>query len=353
MDRFVLALDDTPTPRYGPMVQGAGGHHTPCPGPAGGPFVFGHVGVVLGLLATHPVWGVVARPLLARLSVRRKDLVSIDPPHRPVFATKLEWAAGLVRWAKGWLGLLGKPIGGVADGADAKAPLLKPLAAMGVVVVRRLRTDAALRGVPVARPGRPGRPRKDGANRIELAKRAGQRRGGRTETFSLDGKEVTKRYQTFEATWRPAGGAIRVVLVEETTGWVAFFCTDPDASVADVLGLVADRFRLETAFRDIKEVVGAGQQQVRHVWASVGSFHLCLWTFTRTEAWAWDRDEAGLVNHRRASPWDDPDRRPRHADKRRAARREFLAEEINAALPEGGDRAEIRDLAERLLDLAA
>ena len=76
-----LALDDTPTERYGPKVQGAGVHHNPTPGPAGGPFVYGHVWVVLGLLARHPAWGVVALPLLARLYVRRKDLPEIGRAH--------------------------------------------------------------------------------------------------------------------------------------------------------------------------------------------------------------------------------------------------------------------------------
>ena len=42
-------------------------------------------------------------------------------------------------------------------------------------------------------------------------------------------------------------------------------------------------------FRDLKDIVGAGQQQVRRVRASVEAFHVCLWTFTMTEAWAWGR----------------------------------------------------------------
>src|SRR6516165_5625771 len=71
--RLVLALDDTPTERYGPHVQGAGVHHNPTPGPAGSPYVYGHVFVVLGLLVNHKAWGVVALPLLARLYVRKKD----------------------------------------------------------------------------------------------------------------------------------------------------------------------------------------------------------------------------------------------------------------------------------------
>jgi DDE superfamily endonuclease len=351
--RLTLAIDDTPTERYGPHVQGAGVHHNPTPGPAGGPFVYGHVWVVLGLLAAHPLWGTIALPLLARLYVRKKDLPGIAPWHRPPFATKLELAVELIRWALTWLDHWGKPFWAVADGAYAKAAFLKPLRALGVTVVSRLRKDAALRSVPgPRRPGQRGRPRVYGGHKVELAKRAGQRRGWRAGLFDLYGKPTRKRYKTFLATWRPAGGVIRVVLVDEPSGWRAYFCTDPAASVADILGAVADRFSLETAFRDCKEVVGAGQQQVRFVWASVGSLHLCLWAFTLTEAWAWGRAPEALVD-RSASPWDDPSRRPSHADKRRAWRRELLGEEIRAALRAGAKDAEITATAERLLNLAA
>jgi hypothetical protein len=351
--RLTLALDDTPTPRYGPLVQGAGVHHNPTPGPAGSAFVYGHVWVVLGLLARHPAWGTVALPLLARLYVRAKDLGRIAPGRRPPFRTKLELAVELVRWAAAWLGRWGGPLWLVADGAYAKADLLKPLKGMGVTVVSRLRKDAALFSVPgPRRPGQRGRRRVYGERRVELAKRAGQRRGWQRGTFHLYGKATVKRYKTFPATWRPAGGVIRVVLVDEPRGWRAYFCTDPQATVADILGAVADRFSLETAFRDCKEVVGAGQQQVRSVAANVGAFHLCLWTFTMTEARAWGEPSV-LLADRSASPWDDPARRPSHADKRRAWRRELLAQEIHAALQPGRSAEELAAAADLLLNLAA
>jgi hypothetical protein len=351
--RLTFALDDTPTKRYGPQVQGAGVHHNPAPGPAGGPFVYGHVWVVLAALAQHPAWGVVALPLLARLYVRAKDLAGIDPWHRPLFRTKLELAVELIRQAVTNVRHWGKPLWVVTDGAYAKAAFLKPMAALGVTVVSRLRKDAALCTVPAERrPGQRGRPRVYGEHRLDLAKRAGQRRGWATGTFDLYGEPTVKRYKTFVATWRPAGGAIRVVLVDEPTGWRAYFCTDVSASVADVLESVADRFALETAFRDCKEIVGAGQQQVRFLWASVGAFHICLWTFTMTEAWAWGRPSDELTD-RSASPWDDPQRRPSHADKRRAWRRELLRQEIHAVLRAGPSSEEIRATAERLLALAA
>ncbi len=352
--RLTFALDDTPTERYGRHVEGAGVHHNPTPGPAGGPFVYGHVWVVLGLLAVHPAWGIVALPLLARLYVREKNLAGIAPSHRPPFRTKLELAVELVRWAVSWLGFLGKPVWVVADGAYAKAPFLKPMRALAVTVVSRLRKDSALWTLPGPRaPHRRGPNRIYGEQRIDLAKRGGQRRGWATGTFELYGKPTEKKYKTFVATWRPAGGAIRVVLVDEPKGWVAFFCTDPGATVADILGLVADRFSLEITFRDLKEVVGAGQQQVRFVRASVGAFHVCLWTFTMTEAWAWNRSGDALVAHRSASPWDDKSRRPSHADKRRAWRRELLGNEIRAVLRPGATEQELQVVAERMLNLAA
>src|SRR5262249_33497705 len=197
----------------------------------------------------------------------------------------LELAIELLRWTKPWLGLLGLPIWVVADGAYAKKEFLKPAADLGMTVVSRLRKDAALRTLPGPRPaGKRGRPRTYGEDKIDLAKRGGQRRGWSSDTFDLYGEKVVKKYKTFLATWRPAGGVIRVVLVDEPTGWRAYFCTDPSASVADILGMVADRFSLEITFRECKQIVGAGQQQVRFVWASIGAVHVWLWTFTMTEA---------------------------------------------------------------------
>ena len=351
--RLTLALDDTPMRRYGPQVQGAGVHHDPTPGPAGSAYVHGHVFVVLGLLATHKAWGTVALPLLARLYVRKMDLPAIDPKHRPAFRTKLELAVELLGWARRWLGLLKLPIWVVADGAHAKKEVLKPAKSPGMTVVSRLRKDAALRTLPGPKPpGRRGPAPTYGPDAIDLAKRAGQRRGWSSDVFDLYGGKAVKKYKTFLATWRPAGGAIRVVLVEEPTGWRAYFCTDTAASVADILGTVADRFSLGITFRDPKEIVGAGQQQVRFLWANIGAFHICLRTFTMTEAWAWDRKGEELVD-RSASPWDGPSRRPSHADKRRAWRRALLGEEIQAVLQPGVTEVEIRATVDRLLSLAA
>ncbi len=63
-------------------------------------------------------------------------------------------------------------------------------------------------------------------------------------------RRETKRYKTFVAMWRPVGGAIRLVLVNEPSGRVTFFCTEVSAIVAEILSTVADPFSLGIAFRD-------------------------------------------------------------------------------------------------------
>src|SRR5262245_47756945 len=56
------------------------------------------------------------------------------------------------------------------------------------------------------------------AGPVGLAKWAGQTRGWRRLWVELYGEQAEKEYEMFVATWRPAGGAIRVVLVKERDG---------------------------------------------------------------------------------------------------------------------------------------
>lgn len=66
-DRWLFALDDTPTKRYGPHIEGAGIHHNPTPGPADQTFLYGHVWVTVAWVIRHPSWGVLGLPLRALL----------------------------------------------------------------------------------------------------------------------------------------------------------------------------------------------------------------------------------------------------------------------------------------------
>jgi hypothetical protein len=352
---LLFAVDDSPTKRYGPYVQGAGVHHNPTPGPTDQQFLYGHVWVTLAWVVTHPLWGILGLPLLARLYVRQKDVPRVPPRQGWSFHTKLELAAALVRWAAGWVRFTGRAVRAVADGFYAKRPFLKAAAAAGVTVISRLRRDAGLRTLPVPPRGgrrRRGRPAVYGSGRLSLAKRAGQKRGWQVVRARQYGEVRAKRIKTFLATWRPAGGRIRVVLVREDHGWLALFSTDPTMAVEEILSIAADRFSIEQDFHDLKEVEGLGQQQVRDIWANVGAFHVSAWVHTLIELWAWAQPKEALCD-RAASPWDDPDRRPSHADRRKALQRRCLRQEFLHRTAGQPLAPEIEEFVERVIHQAA
>jgi hypothetical protein len=331
--RVLLVIDDSPTKRYGPKVEGADVHHNPTPGPADQPYLYGHIWVTISLALRHPQWGPLALPLRAMLYVRQKTMPTIPQRRRwQRFATKLQLAARLVEWIVPPLKKAGKTVWIVIDGGYTKRPFLRRVLKLShVVIVGRLRKDAALRDLPPKlkkgqRPCR-GRPRKYGKNKLSLAKRAGQTGGWQTVDCTVYGKAVTKTYKTFLATYGPVGGVIRVVLVKEDHGWIAFFCTDPNASVQEILETFADRATIEQDFHDVKEVWGSGQQQVRNIWTNLAVYNLNLWMHTLVELWSWDRSHEELCD-RSDSPWDDAQRRPSHANRRKALRKQIMRNEL-------------------------
>ena len=351
--RLLLAVDDTPTKRYGPHVQGAGIHHNPAPGPADQKFLYGHIWVTISLVLRHPLWQTIGLPLWGLLYVRATDIAKIPKKHGWEFHTKLELAIQALRPLVELAIAAGKAVWAVADGAYAKHSFLRPLRRMGVTVVSRLRKDAALYTVPASpKTKRRGRPRKYGAKRMHLKRRAAQPAGWEQVECSVYGKLVTKTIKTFLATWRPAGGVIRVVIVQEDHGCQFFFCTDPNATPGEIIEAFGDRAAIEQDYHDVKEVWGAGQQQVRNIWTNVAVFNLNLWVHTLVEGWAWNKS-ANEICDRSDSPWDNPDRRPSHADRRKALRRQTLQTEYLSLSATHRLSSKIRDLYERLLKLAA
>jgi hypothetical protein len=150
------------------------------------------------------------------------------------------------------------------------------------------------------------------------------------------GREEVRSVKSFLATWRPAGGVIRVVILREADGsWRAFLCTDAEASVEAIVQASLDRWAVEQTFHDVKEVEGAEQVQLRRVWSNVGAWNLNLWVHTLVELWGWSRPVEEL-SARTDRPRDDPERRPSHADRRKALQREMIEEEfqrISVPLP--------------------
>ena len=143
-------------------------------------------------------------------------------------------------------------------------------------MVSRLPSNAALHDLPPkCKPGASrgrGRPRIYGENAISLAKRAGQTRGWAViHVRKPSGETETKRIKTFLATWRPAGGVIRVVLVKEEDGsWRALLCTDPAADITAIVEEALERWSIEQSFHDLKEVERISEVQLRRYDANLG-----------------------------------------------------------------------------------
>jgi hypothetical protein len=84
---WTIAIDDSPTKRFGPRVEAANIHHNPTPGPGDGQWLYGHNWVCLAMLFDHPMFGTLAIPLLSRLYVRQVDTreaeraISVGIPH--------------------------------------------------------------------------------------------------------------------------------------------------------------------------------------------------------------------------------------------------------------------------------
>src|SRR3974377_743973 len=116
---LVFAIDDSPTKRYGPHVEGAGKHHNPTPGPAGSQFLYGHVWVCLARLVRHSLWGAIALPILSHLYIRAKDVGWMAAYYGWQFHTKLELAAAQIEWLVQQLGAHRPPILVGSDGGCA------------------------------------------------------------------------------------------------------------------------------------------------------------------------------------------------------------------------------------------
>ncbi len=91
---------------------------------------------------------------------------------------------------------------------------------------------------------------------------------------------------------------------------------------------------------------------VRNIWTNVAVYQLNLWMHALVELWAWNRTHEELCD-RTDSPWDDPDRRPSHADRRKALRQQIMNNELSTIKANWRLPRKILDLTQRLMAQAA
>jgi len=150
----------------------------------------------------------------------------------------------------------------VGDGHYACEPMVTGLAARDLVLVSKLRRDAAL-WVPWTEPptGRPGRPRK-------YAGRFDRSRIGELPLIELP-DEGPHLYHA-QLYYKPFRKLLRVVFVldadadpAEETQPTTLFSTDPDMAPERIYRIYRDRFQIEFNFRDAKQHLGLAACQAR------------------------------------------------------------------------------------------
>jgi hypothetical protein len=85
---LLTGIDDSPTKRHGPKVEGAAIHHNPTPGPADQKYLYGHIWVTLSLALRHPLGDLRHRRTRFRLTRRNADCLNVNrfrflPLHLP------------------------------------------------------------------------------------------------------------------------------------------------------------------------------------------------------------------------------------------------------------------------------
>ena len=350
-----LVLDDTPTKRYGPKVEGAGYHHNPTPGKTDAKLCYGHSWVVATLVMTHPLFGEVSFPIGAELYLRQKEIDKLKAKYGRQFKTKMTIAVEMIERLVPEFKGFEKRIHVIVDGGYANESVLSPLDKLtNVVVITRFRRDVALFEIPLQSVVRGrGRPRKYG-KQIDVKSLVASLDGWEEIECRQYGRWVTKRVKSFIATSRiTRGKPIKVVIVkEDEKTWLPLISTDVEVSALDILESYAVRFGIEEMFKDLKEVWGWGKQELRLLESNEGAATMNMLLFGMTELATWDRSSAELVD-RQYSPWDDESRRPSHSDRRNYLRRAVVARELKDAMQWAKIPAKIMHTLEKLMQIAA
>ena len=279
---------------------------------------------------------------------------SCHPTAACPFRTKLELAAEQLHWlmlgvgrpqprSSGWWSMAATP-SGRSCGRPAGPAWWWSAAwqGRGLVVLAR----------------RPDRRRRRGPSRPTASSGSpwpsvpGSTRGWQQVECVQYGERVTKTIKTFLATWRPAGGVIRVVLVQEEDGWLAFFCTEPGGDGGGDPGGDGGSRRDRADDQGRQGGVGGG--------SAAGAERARQRGLLQPEPVDVQRGGGvGVGAVRRRSWWTaagargTTPRRPSHADKRKALQREVLRQEIQVMLASWPGPEEIAEMAETLLRLAA
>jgi hypothetical protein len=305
----LVAVDDTLLKRRGRRIHGTFWHHDATANSRSGSVAWGNDWVVAGICIRLPfLERTVCLPVLFRLwQPRRKQYVSASKPDpgRP----------GKVKLANDMICLLAarlhdRQIDVVGDSAYISGAWRER--PKRVTITSRLRTNAVLYAPAPPRTGKRGRPRKWGdrlpaLNNIAL--------DPATEwvahTVCRYGKPVTLKLAEICCLWEPLGpdSPVRVILVKDDTrpcGYqIALISTDLQATPTQIVERYADRWPIEVAFLEGKEIFGVGEARNRTPNAVARTVPFQFLVMDLTIVWyaLYGHHPDIVTEHRARAPW--------------------------------------------------
>lgn len=327
----LVAVDDTLLHRLGRKIHACFWHHDATANSREAAVAWGNNWVVVGIcVRLRFLERTVCLPVLFRLwQPRREQFAKQDKPD-PERPGKPQLAREMVDLLAARLP--GRQLDVVGDAAYA-TEAWRGLEDR-ITITSRLRSNAALYARTPPRTGKRGRPRKWGARLPSLA------------VIALDpatqwAEQVVRRYGKTEALklavidclWEPLGPQtpVRVILVADERkpcGYqLALITTDLTATAGQIVERYADRWPIEVAFEEGKELFGVGDARNRTEKAVQRTVPFQFLTMTLTTIWyALHGHHPGDVDeHRKRAPWYLTKTTPSFADMLAKLRRVIIA----------------------------
>jgi hypothetical protein len=290
--RVLVALDDSINNKCGRKIFGSGFFHDHTAKLNQPSYPWSQNIVSIGLLkVVKGRWSCL--PLAFRFYFMKKD-IEADAPTAQKSGRTVEFQSKMAQAVEMLKALAAQfadtPVLVVADSWFGNDGLWRPLSEspFGFDLLSRLRANITLYDLPQARvPEQRGRSRKYGARLGSVTDRsAGYRDLACTLSVFLYGKPREVRAYDRVVMLKNLRCPVRVVWVFRKTRWVAFFTTDLNLSVEQVIEYYGARWKIESGFKEIKQEIGSAKSQTRNAHAVINHLNFCMMATTITWIYA-------------------------------------------------------------------
>ena len=289
--RLLLALDDTINPKTGKKIFGCASFFDHAAKTNQSKYPWSQNVVSIGLLKiVKGRW--TCLPLAFRFYHMEKTIAAKKVRVEgkiPSFQTKFEQAIEMLLEISA--AFPGTPLLTVTDSWFGNDGLLKPMrktVGQRCHMLSRLRINTTLFALPPEHQKHQlGRSRKYGdkmGNATTLANEFHER--ATTYSVNLYGKQRDVLAFDNIMMLKTLKCAVRVVWIYRRSQWVALFTTDLDLTVEQIIEYYGARWKIEAAFKEIKQEIGSSKSQTRNYHAVTNHLNFCMMAATVTWIYA-------------------------------------------------------------------